>query len=54
MGTTESNLVNVPFYAQPIEDTDAAALVEEGAGRWASMAIEFCGVQWSGVLDIHT
>jgi len=53
MGAAESNLIKVSFYAQPIEDTDAAALVEKGAGGWASMAIEFCDVKWPRVLDAH-
>jgi hypothetical protein len=53
MGATESNSVKVSFYTKTIEDADAAALVEEGAGRWTFMAIKFCDAQWSRVLYIH-
>jgi len=53
MDAAESNPVKVSFYAKTIEDTDATAFIKKGAGRWASVAIEFCHAQWSRMFDIY-
>ena len=53
MDAAESNPVKVPFYAKTIEDADAAAFIEESAGRWTFMTIKFCDAQWPRMFDIY-